>query len=855
RGETHRLDRRTDVYSLGATLYELLSGQPPFHSSTSLNVLVKVLDSDPTPPRKLDARIPVDLETIVMKCLEKEPQRRYETAKALAQDLARYLDGEPVLARRASLVYRVRTRARKHKAVVAVAAVASVGLLILGATALEARRTAAEKAQLAQHFGQEVEKMEALSRYAYLLPLHDTRPQKSLIRERMQAISAQMRALGDASQAPGHYALGRGHLALRELAQARRELETAWRRGFRTPEVGFALGQTLSALYEHAMEEAQRIGSPEMRAARHKEIERELREPALGYLKAAGSSVGETVDYAEGLLAFIEKRYDEAQAKARQAFAAVPWLYEARRLEGDVWLARGRERAERGDYAGALDDYDHGGQAYRTAIDLARSDPAVHTAECARFTLALAATEKRGQSPLTVYQGGLLACDQALTADPEDADALGRKAALHAMWGLHQAGHGQDPTAALARAISLAEQATRRSPRELEAWLSWGYAHETRADYEIAHGQDPNASLSQAIHGYRTVLDLDPNFAQAWSSLGNAHLSRAEWEEQHGRDPRPPQGAAVAAYQKAVALNPDYAAGYNNIANVYLMRAAAETDRGEDPRPSLARAIESYQQAVQKNPNLTVAHNNLGLCWQERADYEVARGEDPRPSLERAINSFERAVAQNPSYANGWHNLGATHRKEAAYLADQGVEPGPALSAARAALAHAGAINAEDFEQYVEQAEQALVAARWALARSSSPVAALDAGERAVGEGLRRNAEASEIHRVRAELLYRRAEWLLREKQAARAREVAQRGLVAIGRARAINPEHVESLLLAGRLELLAGRLEPAGGSRSQAAQRAQAALGQALARNPGLREKVDPLLAEARALESEKPR
>ena len=127
------LDRRSDVYSLGATLWELLTLRPLFGATEETptpDLMLKVQSADPDPPRRHNPRVPADLEAVVLKCLEKDRSRRYPDAAELADDLGRWLAGEPVRAQPPTLRYMLGKYVRRHRLPIALAATGAVALIL-----------------------------------------------------------------------------------------------------------------------------------------------------------------------------------------------------------------------------------------------------------------------------------------------------------------------------------------------------------------------------------------------------------------------------------------------------------------------------------------------------------------------------------------------------------------------------------------------------------------------------------------------------------------------------------------------------------------------------------------------------
>jgi tetratricopeptide (TPR) repeat protein len=132
KGETERIDQRVDIYALGVILYEMITGKVPFRGETTMEVYHRILHHDLLSPRKLNKKIPPEVETICLKAMEKDPEGRYATAEELADDIDRFLRGEPITAKPTGALAKALRRVKRNRAVAAVVSLVLLAVLLSG---------------------------------------------------------------------------------------------------------------------------------------------------------------------------------------------------------------------------------------------------------------------------------------------------------------------------------------------------------------------------------------------------------------------------------------------------------------------------------------------------------------------------------------------------------------------------------------------------------------------------------------------------------------------------------------------------------------------------------------------------
>jgi superkiller protein 3 len=672
------VDHRTDVYSLGATLYELLTLEPAFSGTDRQELLRQIAFEEPRPPRRLNRAVPAELETIVLKAMEKNPAERYATAKDLADDLRRYLEDQPIRARRPSVGQRLVRWSRRHRATVrAAGAAAAVVLAVLGwalwDTAIRRARTAEAVAQAlaeADRFQSERKIPDALSaarRAEGLLAGGSGSAHLWQTVQRRRADLELVAELGDMRLQGAAVKDGRFDAGL----QARLYAETFRRVGMDMNELSpeeaaerirrTSVATELASIIDewaliryassgkHLLRIARLADPDEQRGSIRKALENGDKKELLRLVES------DTVSRLSAPSLHILAWALEGVGAAERGLLL---LREGQRLHpDDFWMNHELGWACRYSKAPQIEDAI---RYFTAAVALRPTSPgahvnlgeALHTKKL--FAEAEAAYRKAAQLKpdyanahhglgATLHAQGkveeAIACfRKAIEIDPKHA-------AAHNGLGVAPYREGK-----LEEAIACFGKAIEFDPKDAMAHYNLGAALEKQgkveeaiacfrkaieinpkfasAHHNLGAALKATAKVEEAIACFRRAIDIDPKDTEAHTNLGSALADQGKVEE------------AIACFRKAIEFDPKSAAAHNNLGSA--LRSQAKD----------VEAIASFRQAIQIDPKLAPAHNNLG-----RALYVQGK-------VEEAIACFRKAIVIDPKNAEAYTDLGVVLKEQ-----------------------------------------------------------------------------------------------------------------------------------------------------------------------------------------------
>jgi serine/threonine-protein kinase len=636
KGRLDDLGPHSDVFSLGATLYAILTGQAPYEGE---DAIVQAALGEVVPARQQKRSVPLALEAACAKAMAAEPNDRYPSAKALAEDVQRWLADEPVSAYREPWEVRAARWLRRHKTLASATAAGLLVALVLGGFgAWRLERQAARQRRGVEEALQEVARLQGQARWAEARLVLDGA--ESLLgqagAEDLRARLAQARRDLDLVARLDAIRLRRSKVVkgLFDEAGVDRGYEEAFREAGMA-EVGGDVGVAAAWVRDQAVRDALvaaldnwavYAGKPRRRnwllaVARRADPDPwrdRVRDPAVWDDQAALARLvrgKEAADQSPQLLAALATRLqgEEEERLLRRA--------QERRPE-DFWLNF--------DLGWALQEGKKPGEAvgfYRAALALRPGTYAVYN------NLGNALKDK-GQVDEAI------ACyHKAIDLDPEDATA-------HCNLGLTLAGKGK-----VDEAIACYQKAIDLDPKYAKAHTGLGVA---LAD---------KGKVDEAISHYRQAIALDPRYAPAHTNLGNALKDKGKVDE------------AIACHRKAIEIDPGDATAHYNLGNA--LRGKGKTDE----------AIACFRQAIDIDPKFARAQSNLGVilcdvkrdydgaiaCLQKaieidpkvaQAHYNLGNALKGKGKTDEAIACYHKAIDIDPRYAEARCNLGDALRSQ-----------------------------------------------------------------------------------------------------------------------------------------------------------------------------------------------
>jgi serine/threonine-protein kinase len=607
-GRLDLLGPATDVYGLGAVLYEILAGKSPFTGSQTLEVLRRVAHEPPTPPRSVSAGVPAPLEAICLKALAKKPRQRYATAKELAADVQRWLADEPVTAYREPMSIRAGRWVKRHRPLVAGAAaaclVALVGLgVVLAVQARSNRELAAANQRLEEANERERERFDLA---VEAIRAFHTGVSHDVLVEQEQFKDLRNRLL---SVPVGFYRKLEKLMEGQEDARSRRALGQAY---FELGRLTDRIGSKAEALAEHERARAIRQQLTDREPA-NTEFQRDLAssDNAIGKLLVQMGKPAEALAAYERARA-VRQRLVDADPSATPYQSDLAWTHNDM---GGLFAQSGKREEALAAFERARAIYEKLADA-NPAVAEYRSD----VAGCHNNIGILLRAKGQLAEALAAFEQARVMQEKLVEANPAIVTQYQKYLANHhANIGmvLVQMGKPGEALAAFEKARAIYEQLTGANAAVTEFQSLLAGIHTTLGYQLVQMGKPAEAlpELEKALAIRQKLADANPAVPEFLRGLAGSHGTLGGLLLQMGK----PQEAlgelekARALYEKLAGANPAVADFQNDLASGYTNAADAlrELRRVEEARAGYERAVAIRESLVKAHPTVILYSNNL----------------------------------------------------------------------------------------------------------------------------------------------------------------------------------------------------------------------------------------------------
>ncbi len=651
-GKVHNLDRRTDIYSLGATFYHFACGQPMFKTENLISAIYCAVNKEPTPPSKINPALPRDIDAIILKCIEKDPNRRYQSAKELEEDLKRFLNGEPVLAQNPSFFYRLSKRIKKNKKFYSLLLIFIISLLGVLSLYIRDRIHQKEKEQLLMDFERKVNNIKTSLKIAYLLPPHSMEVEKKVVLKEIEDFKKIENKLSADEKPIVAYAIGEAYYYLKKSDKSLKYLAEAWK-NLKISPLAHLLGLLYLEIYYKNYINVVELSDKNTRDRKLKEIWEKYGKKANEFLNFKGQKWPEGENFKKGVFALLRNDYKNGIKYFELAGKENPGFYNSFLFEGKCYLELFiKDKKHSKKYL------DLGINSIRKAIYIGRSDP-----EC--YVNLAKLYEKKMQvllynsdeNLMPIFKKILTNLNMAIFIDSERRTAYEELTSSYWRMAEFLAFKGSpEGNKIVDEGVKITEKASKLFPNSLEIFNSRISFYILRFNFYQLDKKKMYKLINEAEEYIRQMGKKFPETKSLLYKKGELFSAIGFYKFQFGKNPEDELSKAIDFYSKIIKnFNEDIdIAIFNKAVDEYYLAKTYYYFYGKNPYKMVQSSISGYFEALKREPNDYLTMINLADLYEFELYFSLWNGGNLEKTFKKINIYYQKAASINKDY---WYTI------------------------------------------------------------------------------------------------------------------------------------------------------------------------------------------------------